>query len=102
MVPTRCSVRHMNSRGAVARALASAADLFVARVEEPMIVRQRRGVLEVGPGADDNEIATVACRRLLAIDGMFDERAVAALVESYGFDYLAPAPMWSQARDHCC
>lgn len=77
-------------RGAEARNLARDADLFVVRIADYGVVRVRAGVLEVGPQASPDAIATVACRRLLELDGVRDECAVKAFVETLGAAYVPP------------
>jgi hypothetical protein len=72
-----------------ARSLARASGLFLIGVDEAAVVRLRDGVLELGPGACDGAIATIAVRRLLRAHGLSDERDVQRLVESYGYGYLA-------------
>jgi hypothetical protein len=74
-------------RGEHARNLARDADLFVVRVADYGVVRVNRGVLEVGPDASSDAIATLACRRLLQSDGECDEPLVQRFVESLGFAY---------------
>lgn len=74
-------------RGERARNLARDADLFVVRVDDYGAVRLNRGVLEVGPDASPDAIATLACRRLLHDDGEHDETLVKRFVESLGFAY---------------
>lgn len=75
-------------RGEQARNLARDADLFVVRVADYGVVRVNRGVLEVGPDASSDAIATLACRRLLRSDGEHDELLVQRFVESLGFAYV--------------
>jgi hypothetical protein len=75
-------------RGEHARNLARDADLVVVRVAEHGVVRVNRGVLEVGPEASSDAIATLACRRLLRGDGEQDEQLVQRFVESLGFAYV--------------
>lgn len=78
----------MAYRGVSARALARSAGLTVVSVQEHGIVRQDGPVLEIGVGASDGAVATVACRRQLACLGMRDERLVMRLVESHGYEYV--------------
>lgn len=78
----------MAYRGVSARALARSAGLTVISVKECGIVRQDGPVLEIGLGASDGAVATVACRRLLACAGMRDELMVLHLVEQHGYDYV--------------
>lgn len=46
-----------------------------------------RGVLEVGPGASPDAIATLACRVQLERDGLNNEQGVRELVEAFGYEY---------------
>lgn len=78
----------MLNRGIVARKLASSADLYIIRVAEQGVVRQIGGILEVGPGASDDEIVTIGAQRHLALRGIFDERQVRSRVEFYGYAYI--------------
>lgn len=87
----------MLNRGIVACAIANAADLFVIQVSQPGRVLQVGGILEVGPGASPDAIATIGSRRELARQGVHDEREVMRLVESYGYEYVAPAQGWPPA-----
>jgi hypothetical protein len=80
----------MLNRGIVACAIANAAGLFIIHVS-CQGVRQVGAILEVGPDATPDEIATAGSRRELARKGVFDERQVLLLVESYGYEYV-PAP----------
>ena len=75
-------------RGTQARNIARDADLFVVPVEDLGAIRVVRGVLEVGPGASPDAIATIACRRLLQLDGIHDEGAVRQFVEHLDFAYV--------------
>lgn len=75
-------------RGTLARNLARDADLFVVPIDDYGAVRVNRGVLEVGPDASPDAIATLACRRQLRADGVHDEGAVRDLVTALGFDYV--------------
>lgn len=75
-------------RGASARNLARDAGLFVVRISDYGAIREQRGVLEVGPGASADAIATLACRRMLHDDGDHDEAAVQSFVESLGYAYV--------------
>jgi hypothetical protein len=74
-------------RGERARNLARDANLIVMRIAEYGAVRVRDGVLEVGPDAPPDAIATVACRHLLAREGESSERCVQSMVESLGYEY---------------
>jgi hypothetical protein len=71
-----------------ARNLAREIGLFVMPIEESGVARLVRGVLEVGPNASPDVIATIACRRQLEIDGLRGEAAVRELVEALGFAYV--------------
>lgn len=75
--------------------IARAADLVLMPVGELGVVRRVGGVLEVGPLACADEIATAGCRCLLAHSGVHDETEVMDLVERYGFAYV-PAS-WTAA-----
>lgn len=44
-------------------------------------------VLEFGPHVSPDEIATAACRRMLAREGVFEEAEVVELVHGYGFNF---------------
>lgn len=68
--------------------MARDADLFVVPVAEYGAVRVVDGVLEVGPSASPDAIATVALRRQLAMAGEKDEAAVRELVEGFGYRYV--------------
>jgi hypothetical protein len=85
--PHLATVYFFVMRGKLARNLARDADLFVVPVEDYGAVRVNRGVLEVGPNASHDAIATVACRRQLQLDGITDEASVRELVERFGFNY---------------
>ena len=63
-------------------------------------MRLEAPVLWIGPEADDNQIATIACRCSLERDGDHDETHVAELVADEGFAYVAPtdAPVSSGVR----
>lgn len=52
-------------------------------------------MLEVGPGATDDAIASVGCRRWLALRGIHDEAKVKALVELHRFGYVPET--WGEA-----
>lgn len=69
-----------------AEALASSAQLFLINVSKPGL-RIREGVLEIGPGTTPDEIATQACRRILALSGKHDESLVRYEVRRRGFGY---------------
>lgn len=75
-------------RGTLARNLARDANLLVMPVEDYGAVRVVSGVLEVGPNASPDAIATLACRRQLQLDGLNDEGEVRTLVEDFGFEYV--------------
>jgi len=92
----------MLNRGIVALAIANAADLFVIRVADPGVVRLAGGVLEIGPGASWDAIASTGCRRDLARKGIFDERAVMREVEAYGYRYVAPVQSWGSPLAPVC
>jgi hypothetical protein len=77
-------------QGAKARNLARDAGLYVVPVAERGVVRLARGVLEVGPDASPDAIATIALRLQLEHDNVRDERAVRELVADFGFEYVAP------------
>lgn len=51
-------------------------------------VRVCDGVLEVGPDASPDAIATIACRQQLHEIGVFDEASARELVESLGYAYV--------------
>ncbi|HEX6239992.1 MAG TPA: hypothetical protein VFZ61_03825 [Polyangiales bacterium] len=50
-------------------------------------MRVVRGVLEVGPNASPDAIATLACRKICERDGLHTEAAVVELVADFGFVY---------------
>lgn len=65
--------------------------LVIVRTEEDGAVRLEDPLLWIGPDADDDFIATIACRRILKSEGVSDEGAVLLRVEFEGFAYrLAP------------
>jgi len=74
-------------------AVARLADLVLVPVRQPQVVRQRGPYLEIGPQASGDVIVTVACRRLLALEGArCTERALRERVRSFGYAYaVAPA-----------
>jgi len=78
----------MATRGMSARAIAKSAGLTVVRVPDWGVVRQDGPVLEIGLCASDDEIASVAYRRLLAMVGVRDEDVVRGLVERSGYAYV--------------
>jgi hypothetical protein len=55
------------------------------------------GVLEVGPNASEDLIATIGCRRRLARQGVHDETEVLRWVEHYGYQYVAPE-RWTASK----
>jgi hypothetical protein len=67
--------------------LAVQAGLIVIRTQKGA-VEVRDPVLWVGPLSDENEIATIACRREFAQQGLTDEASVRSLVERNGFHYV--------------
>lgn len=77
--------------------IARAADLVMMPVADVGAVRRVGGVLEIGPLASPDAIATASCRCILARDGVHDEMEVMDLVERYGFDYV-PAPWAASPR----
>lgn len=79
----------MALRGVSARAIARSAGLTVVRVPDWGVVRQDGPVLEIGLCASDDEIASVAYRRMLAMVGIRDEDVVRGLVERSGYCYVA-------------
>jgi len=86
-------------RGAQARNLAREIGLFVIPIEESGVARLVRGVLEVGPDASPDVIATIACRRQLEIDGLHaTEAAVRELVEAFGFEYVPSREAAEQSK----
>lgn len=48
------------------------------------------GIIELGPSASDDEIATIACRAFVRRRGRFDELRVQKVVEHHGFFYVPP------------
>lgn len=78
----------MAFRGVSARAIARSAGLTVVRVADWGVVRQDGPVLEIGTGASDHAIATVGCRRMLAMIGVRDESMVCHFVEQSGYLYV--------------
>lgn len=68
--------------------IARQAQLLLMPVREIGVVRRVGSVLEVGPLASADEIATVSCRCMLARTGAHAEAAVLDLVERYGFAYV--------------
>lgn len=75
-------------RGLQARNLARDIGFFVVPVEDHGVARVNGGVLEVGPDASPDAIATLACRRQLGREGVSDEDAVRELVEALGYEYV--------------
>lgn len=67
--------------------LAKDAGFYLIRADEARLVRARGEVLEVGVDASKNAIATVSCRRKLALRGVRDEAQVRACVRRLGFSY---------------
>lgn len=66
--------------------------LVVVRVAEPGVVLVEDPLLWVGPQADDDVIATIACRRAVRAEGRAGEDAVRERVELEGYAYrLEPA-----------
>jgi hypothetical protein len=51
------------------------------------VLRVRDGVLEVGPDASFDAIATLACKRQLELDGAYTEAEARELVEHFGYKY---------------
>jgi hypothetical protein len=88
----------MGMLGVSARAIARSAGLTLIDSPHDGAVLEDGPVLEVGRGASENAIATVGYRRLLRLDGHTDERLVARVVRSGGFEYTGP-PLRS-CRDH--
>ena len=83
--------------GSRARKLARDAGLTVVSVADRGAVRLVRGVLEVGPDASPDAIATIACRYELRQDGLVvDERHVEELVQTHGFLYEPAREMRSR------
>ena len=78
----------MAFRGVSAPAIARCAGLTIVRVADRGVVRQDGPVLEIGTGASDDAVATVGCRRLLAMIGVRDEELVQRLVEGSGYGYV--------------
>lgn len=74
-------------RGTLARNIARDAGFHVVPVDDFGVVRVVRGVLEVGPDASPDAIATLACRRICERDGLNTEDAVQKLVADFGFEY---------------
>jgi hypothetical protein len=71
--------------------------LFCFEVPERGVVRLVDGMLlEHGPGASPDAIATIACREVLRDRGVTDEAAVRADVQRRGFRY---APLRLQQTD---
>lgn len=67
--------------------LAALAGLVVIDTKEARAIQVEDPVLWVGPGADDDLIATIACRRSLQRQGVVDEAVVCLFVEAEGFKY---------------
>jgi hypothetical protein len=76
------------ARGARARNIARDAGLVVIPVRTTGTIRLVGGVLELGPGASPDAVATVACRAILARDGVTDETLVNELATAMGFEYV--------------
>lgn len=88
----------MDNRGLAAMGIARQAQLLLMPVREIGAVRRVGCVLEVGPLASADEIATVSCRCLLARSGVHSETEVLGLVERYGFAYVPASWTSSRAR----
>lgn len=67
--------------------LAVLSGLVVVRTEASGVVLVEDPALWIGPGADDDLIATHACRRQLRSEGVTDEDAVRLRVAEEGFVY---------------
>ena len=74
--------------------LAKSAHMWVSPVRQRGVVVVVDGYrLYVGPSADQNVIATHACRRLVKLrDGVVSEQAVRREVRKHGFRYALEAP----------
>lgn len=69
-----------------ARELARVCGFFLTHSEERHVVRVRDGlILEIGPDADDYDIACCALRRTLAAQGDLSEAHVHGIAAAYGF-----------------
>jgi hypothetical protein len=77
----------MHTRGQVARKLAKVAGFRVTPVTHGGLRVTSGFVLELGPEATADEVATAACRRILALEQVHDELEVVELVHGYGFNY---------------
>lgn len=72
-------------------AIARQADLTLLPSREQGLVRQQGPWLHVGPGASDDAIVSIACRRLLLRErGLADEEIVRERVRAFGYRYVQP------------
>lgn len=72
-------------------AIARQADLTLLPSRKQGLVRQQGPWLHVGPGASDDAIVSIACRRLLLRErGVSDEESVREQVRNLGYQYVAP------------
>lgn len=68
--------------------LAVLAGYLPVRVERSGVREHRQSkVIELGPFASDDELATIACRAFVRRKGRFDEHRVRRVVEHHGFRY---------------
>jgi hypothetical protein len=66
--------------------LAKRAGYWLVASDTPGLVRVRGDVLELGPGAEDAEVACVAARRQLGL--LADEAEVRDFANAYGYEYV--------------